>query len=67
MGSISRLSMRSTVDFPDPDKPMITKNSPGATENVHVVGRGLRLLLRSDFLPPNQLGRDDDVAPPRGP
>ena len=34
VGSISRLSMRSTVDFPEPDKPMITKNSPGATENV---------------------------------
>ena len=28
VGSISRLSMRRTVDFPDPDKPMITKNSP---------------------------------------
>ena len=31
VGSTSRFSMRSTVDFPDPDKPMITKNSPGAT------------------------------------
>jgi hypothetical protein len=66
VGSISRLSIRSTVDFPDPDKPMITKNSPGATENVTSSAAAFGFLSDSDPLPLNQPGRDD-VDPPLGP
>ena len=66
MGSTSRLSMRSTVDFPDPDKPMITKNSPGATENDTSSAAAFGFFSDSDRLPRNQLGRDD-VDPPLEP
>ena len=66
VGSTSRLSMRSTVDFPDPDKPMITKNSPGATENDTSSAAAFGFFSASDVLLVNQLGRDDP-APPLGP
>ena len=31
VGSIRRLMQRSRVDLPEPDRPMITRNSPGST------------------------------------
>src|SRR5699024_9671334 len=33
VGSIRRFSMRTSVDFPLPDKPIITKTSPSFTSN----------------------------------
>jgi hypothetical protein len=66
VGSTSRLSIRSTVDFPDPDRPMMTKNSPGATENDTSSAAAFGLFSASDFFPPNQ-PEDFDAAPPRGP
>ena len=56
--------MLSTVDFPEPDKPMITKNSPGATENVTSSAAAFGFFSDSDALPPNQPDRE---APPREP
>ena len=31
VGSISRVSSRTSVDFPEPESPITTKTSPGAT------------------------------------
>ena len=31
VGSISRVSIRTSVDLPEPDRPITTKTSPGAT------------------------------------
>ena len=31
MGSINRISVRTSVDFPEPDSPMTTNTSPGQT------------------------------------
>ena len=33
VGSISRVRQRTRVDLPDPDSPITTKTSPGATSN----------------------------------
>ena len=33
VGSISRVSRRTSVDLPEPDRPMTTNTSPGATSN----------------------------------
>ena len=33
VGSISRMSVRTSVDLPDPDSPMTTKTSPGQTSS----------------------------------
>jgi hypothetical protein len=63
VGSTSRLSIRSTVDFPDPDRPMITKNSPGATEKVTSSAAAFGF-FSADLVRPNQPGLDSD--PPRG-
>ena len=63
VGSISRLSMRSTVDFPDPDKPMIMKNSPGATENDTLSAAAFGFFSGSDL----RWNQPDDADPPRGP
>jgi hypothetical protein len=66
VGSTRRLSIRSTVDFPEPDKPMITKNSPGATSKLTSSAAAFGFFSDSDRLLPNQPDRDD-AAPPRGP
>ena len=33
VGSISRVSSRTSVDLPEPERPITTKTSPGATSN----------------------------------
>ena len=41
VGSISRVRQRTSVDLPEPDRPMTTNTSPGATSKRHVAhGRG---------------------------